>query len=211
MSKILICVPSTEQVAAEFCQSLSMATANLVAAEHTVNVAFNISSYLAKNRRELVEYFLSTDYEYIWWVDSDMKFPADACVRLLEHKVPIIGCNYRKRRFPNPIFTSHRAASKEKSVIDEGVCVELNDDSPPTELVDIMGHGCLLVSRKVYEDVGSPYYIIDYDKNKKLEIGEDIYFCQNARAKNYEIVCDNNLSKEISHIGVFHFKYNLYS
>lgn len=208
MSKIMVCVPSTEQVSAEFAQSLSMATAHLVSEGYIINVAFNISSYVAKNRRELTEYFLSTDYDYIWWLDYDMKFPSDAALKLLSHNAPIVGCNYRKRRFPNPSFVAHKSING-LSIIDGGVCVNLSDDSPKTEFVDVIGHGCLLVQRKVYENLDPPYYIMDYDKNKKIEIGEDIYFCINVLNKGYKILCDNELSKKISHIGVFHFKYDL--
>lgn len=200
MSKIFIAVPSTEQVVAEFAQCLSMSTAYLVSQGHTINVALNIGSYVAKNRRELVEYFLNTDYEYIWWLDYDHTFPIDACSRLLKHNAEIVGCNYRKRRFPDPVFIGYRN--------DTGT-VELTDDSPPTEYVDILGMGCCLVKREVYEKIGPPYYIMDFDKKKRLETGEDIYFCQKAKEKGYKVLCDNELSKEISHVGIYHFRYKL--
>jgi hypothetical protein len=209
MSKIFIAIPSTEQVVAEFAQCLSMSTAYLVSQGHSVNVALNIGTYVAKNRRELVEFFLKTDFEYIWWLDYDHTFPIDACSKLLEHNTDIVGCNYRKRRFPNPIFIAHRSNDKNKSAIESSVSVELTDKSPPTEYVDIIGMGCCLVKRQVYEKIGEPYYIIDYDKKKKIEIGEDIYFCQKAKEKGYKILCDNELSKEISHVGIYHFRYKL--
>jgi len=210
MSKIFIAIPSTEQVVAEFAQCLSMSTAHLVSEGHTINVALNIGSYVAKNRRELVEFFLKTDYEYIWWLDYDHTFPINACSRLLEHKTDIVGCNYRKRRFPNPTFIAHKSNSK-NNITENSKIVELNDKSPPVEFVDIIGMGCCLVKREVYEKIGEPYYIIDYDKKKKLEIGEDIYFCQKAKDNGYKIVCDNELSKEISHVGIYHFKYKLHT
>ena len=206
-NKILIAVPSTEQVAAEFAQCLSLATGYLVSQGHTVNVGLNIGSYVGKNRRELVQYFLSTDFEYIWWLDYDMTFPIDACARLLKHDAPVVGCNYRKRRFPNPSFLACR--TDKKSILDGGETVELTDKSPDTEFVDVVGHGCCLVKREVYENLGEPYYIMDYDKKKKLEVGEDIFFFQSLKNKGYKVLCDNLLSKEISHIGVFHFRYNL--
>jgi len=205
--KILIAVPSTEQVAAEFAQCLSLATGYLVSQGYTVNVALNIGSYVGKNRRELVQYFMSTDFEHIWWLDYDMTFPFDAGSRLLQHDVPIVGCNYRKRRFPNPSFIAGR--STKKSIIDGSDPVELTNESPDTEFVDVVGHGCCLVKREVYEKLGEPYYIIDYDKKRKMEIGEDIFFFQKAKDKGYKILCDNTVSRQLSHIGVFHFRHDL--
>lgn len=207
MSKIFIAVPSSEQVAAEFAQCMALATGYLVSQGHTVNVGVNIGSYIGKNRRELVQYFLGTDFEYIWWLDYDMTFPLDTCVQLLKHDAPIVGCNYRKRRFPNPIFVAHKCPNK--SIIEGGVSVELSDESPETEIVDVVGHGCCLVKREVYEKIGEPYYIMDYNKKKKLEIGEDIFFFQNVKNAGYEVLCDNVVSRQVSHIGVFHFRYDL--
>ena len=207
MSKILIAVPSTEQVAAEFAQCLGMASGYLVSQGHAINIGLNIGSYVGKNRRELVQYFLSTDFEYIWWLDYDMTFPVDACAKLLEHDVPIVGCNYRRRRFPNPSFLACR--TDKKSILDGCETVELTDDSPDSEFVDVAGHGCCLVKREVYEKIGEPYYIIDYDKKRKMEIGEDVFFFQNVKNKGYKVLCDNVVSKQLSHIGVFHFRYNL--
>ena len=80
---IMIAVPAMEMVNAEFAQHLAMATANLVAHGVKINCAFNIGSVITIARRNLVDIFLKSDFDYIWWVDSDMKFPIDAPIRLL--------------------------------------------------------------------------------------------------------------------------------
>ena len=81
---IMIAVPAMEMVNAEFAQHLAMAAANLVAHGVRINCAFNIGSVITIARRNLVEIFLKSDFDYIWWVDSDMKFPIDSPVRLLQ-------------------------------------------------------------------------------------------------------------------------------
>jgi hypothetical protein len=75
--------------------------------------------------------------------------------------------------------------------------------------VDVLPHGCVLVHRSVYEKVPQPHYIQDFVPDMNLEIGEDIYFCRKARENGFQVWCDHELSKEISHIGIFHFNYNL--
>jgi hypothetical protein len=77
------------------------------------------------------------------------------------------------------------------------------------ELIDVLPHGCVLVKREVYEKVPQPHYLQEYVPHLNLEIGEDIFFCQQAAKAGYEIWCDQELSKEVSHIGIFHFNYNL--
>ena len=74
---IMIAVPAMEMVNAEFAQHLAMASANLVANGIKINCAFNIGSVITIARRNLVDIFLKSDFDYIWWVDSDMKFPIE--------------------------------------------------------------------------------------------------------------------------------------
>jgi len=200
---VMIAVPAMEMVNAEFAQHLAMASANLVAHGVKINCAFNIGSVITIARRNLVEIFMKTDFTHIWWVDSDMKFPIDAPLRLLARDKPIVGANYRRRRFPNPNFTGMKGTSGNFQEF------HTTDNSPAMELIGVLPHGMVLCKREVYEKIPQPHYIQEYFPEKNLEIGEDIYFCQQAQKAGYEIWCDQELSREVSHIGIFHFNYNL--
>jgi hypothetical protein len=200
---VMIAVPAMEMVNAEFAQHLAMAAANLVAHGIKINCAFNIGSVITIARRNLVDIFLKSDFDYIWWVDSDMKFPIDAPLRLLMRNKDIVGCNYRRRRFPNANFTG---MSGTNGNFKEFVT---NDNSPAMELIDVLPHGLVMVKRAVYEKIPNPHYLQEYIPELNLEIGEDIYFCQRAQQAGFELWCDQELSKEVSHIGIFHFNYNL--
>ncbi len=200
---IMIAVPAMEMVNAEFAQHLAMAAAQLVAHGIKINCAFNIGSVITIARRNLVDIFLKSDFDYIWWVDSDMKFPIDAPLRLLARNKDIVGCNYRRRRFPNPNFTGMMGSTGKFTEF------QTTDNSPAMELIDVLPHGMVLVKREVYEKLPQPHYIQDYVPSLNLEIGEDIYFCQKAQQHGYEVWCDQELSREIAHIGIFHFNYNL--
>ena len=200
---IMIAVPAMEMVNAEFAQHLAMAAANMVANGIKINCAFNIGSVITIARRNLVEIFLKSDFNYIWWVDSDMKFPIDAPMRLLMRNKDIVGANYRRRRFPNPNFTGMKGSA--------GTFTEFQttDQSPAMELIDVLPHGLVLVKRAVYEKIPQPHYLQEYIPHLNLEIGEDIFFCQQAQKAGYELWCDQELSRETAHIGIFHFNYNL--
>ena len=200
---IMIAVPAMEMVNAEFAQHLAMAAANMVANGVKINCAFNIGSVITIARRNLVDIFLKSDFSHIWWVDSDMKFPIDAPMRMLARNKDIVGANYRRRRFPNPNFTGMSGAP--------GSFTEFKtlDTSPAMELIDVLPHGMVLVKREVYEKIPQPHYLQEYIPEMNLEIGEDIFFCQQAQKAGYEIWCDQELSREVAHIGIFHFNYNL--
>lgn len=200
---IMVAVPAMEMVNAEFAQHLAMACANMVANGIKINCAFNIGSVITIARRNLTEIFLKSDFDYIWWVDSDMKFPIDAPIRLLKRDKPIVGANYRRRRFPNPNFTGMMGSPGNYTEF------KTTENSPAMELIDVLPHGMVLCKREVYEKIPQPHYIQEYVPELNLEIGEDIYFCQQAKKAGYPIWCDQELSREISHIGIFHFKYDL--
>jgi hypothetical protein len=200
---VMIAVPAMEMVNAEFAQHLTMAAANMVANGIRINCAFNIGSVITIARRNLTDIFLKSDFDYIWWVDSDMKFPIDAPVKLLARNKPIVGANYRRRRFPNPNFTAMTGANGKFQEF------QTTDNSPAMETCDVLPHGMVLVKREVYEKIEQPHYIQEFVPELNLEIGEDIYFCQKAQKAGYEIWCDHELSKEVAHIGIFHFNYNL--
>lgn len=200
---VMIACPAMEMVNAEFAQHLAMAAANMVANGIKINCAFNIGSVITIARRNLADIFMKSDFDYIWWVDSDMKFPIDAPIKLLKRNVPIVGVNYRRRRFPNPNFTGMKGTP--------GSFVEFQtrDDSPAMEQIDVLPHGCVLVHRSVYEKIQGPYYLQEFVPELNLEIGEDIFFCQQVKKAGFDIWCDQELSREVAHIGIFHFNYNL--
>lgn len=200
---VMVLVPAMEMVNAEFAQHLAMACANLVANGIKINCAFNIGSVITIARRNLTDIFLKSDFDYAWWVDSDMKFPIDTPLRLLKRGVPLVGANYRRRRFPNPGFTGMMGQP--------GSFTELvtDDTSPPMQEVDVLPHGCVMVHRSVYEKMPQPHYLQEFVPELNLEIGEDIYFCRKAKDAGFQVWCDHELSRELAHIGIFHFNYNL--
>ena len=182
---IMIAVPAMEMVNAEFAQHLAMAAANMVANGIRINCAFNIGSVITIARRNLVDIFLKSDFDYVWWVDSDMKFPVDAPMRLLARQKDIIGVNYRRRRFPNANFTGMMGGAGQFTEF------QTTDNSPSMELIDVLPHGCVLVKREVYEKIPHPHYLQEYIPELNLEIGEDIFFCQQAQKAGYQVWCDH--------------------
>lgn len=200
---IMIAVPAMETVHTEFAQHLAMATAHLTRAGALVTCAFNIGSVITLARRNLVNHFLQSGADYIWWLDSDMKFPIDAGVRLLNRNKDIVGVNYRRRRFPNPTFTA--------MVGKPGTYTELQTtpNSPPMEAIDVLPHGCVMAKREVYLKVPQPHYLQEYIPELNIELGEDLYFCREAQKAGYTVWCDHELSRECAHIGVFHFNWDL--
>jgi GT2 family glycosyltransferase len=122
---------------------------------------------------------------------------------MLKRQVPIVGANYRRRRFPNPGFTGMKGTTGSYQEF------TTTDQSPDMEEIDVLPHGCVLVHRSVYEKIVGPFYLQEFVPELNLEIGEDIFFCNQVKKAGFEIWCDQELSREVAHIGIFHFNYNL--
>jgi len=187
---IMIAVPAMEMVNAEFAQHLAMSAANMVAHGIKINCAFNIGSVITIARRNLVDIFLKSDFDYIWWVDSDMKFPIDTPIRLLKRNKAIVGANYRRRRFPNPNFTGMNGSSGNFTEF------QTTDNSPAMELCDVLPHGLVMVKREVYERIPQPHYLQEYVPQLNLEIGEDIFSANRHRRQDMRFGATKNLAKK---------------
>ena len=57
-------------------------------------------TYLPQQRMTLVKEAFQSGSTHILWIDSDMRFPKDALIRLLDRDLPIVGANYPMRRTP---------------------------------------------------------------------------------------------------------------
>lgn len=199
----MLLVPSGDLMHSQCTYALAMAMSNLVAHGVSVAATFETSSVIAIARRNLVDHFMRSNCEFAWWVDSDMMFPIDAPIRLLNRGVPLVGCNYRKRYFPNPHFTAMNG--KPGNVTE----YKTTDQSPEMERVDCIPHGMMMVHRSVYQRIPAPHYLFEYDAKLNVEVGEDYYFCQKARQNGIDVWCDNALSRQIAHIGIMNYDHNL--
>ena len=92
-----------------------------------------------------------------------MKFPVDAPLRLLTRNVPMVGCNYRRRRFPNPNFTGMSGSAGNFQEF------TTTDFSPPMEKIDVLPHGMVMVKREVYERVPQPHYLQEFIPQLNLD------------------------------------------
>jgi hypothetical protein len=154
---------------------------------------------LSNQRQVLSDTAIDDHYaDHIMWLDSDMTFPEDVIIRLLEHKKEVVCATYSKRVEP-----FHPTAF-------------YNID--PVEPVDTEGHGlvpikysgmgCLLVKASVIDSMPSPHYPLKWHAPSSTWHGEDMGFCDLLHDNNIQLYCDLDLSREIGHLGQREFRLN---
>jgi hypothetical protein len=136
-------------------------------------------SVIARSRNILVERFLEQkQLEWLLFLDSDMVPPIDVVPRLLAHGVDVVGALCFARQAP--FWPAFRA---------------LTPESPGLglQVVQWVGTGCLLVSRRALEAVPAPQF-----EHPEPGVGEDVLFCEKLSRRGFRIHVD--MSTEVGHM-----------
>ena len=98
---VLICLPTySEEVHINFAFSLMDLTRELTNAGITYETLHVASSHIIRARNFFANYFLNRqEFSHLLFLDTDMKFPAEAVLKLLAANKTIAGAAYPFRRF----------------------------------------------------------------------------------------------------------------
>lgn len=154
-------------------------------------------------RNTAVQNFLQSPYEWLFSLDSDVLAPPDAILRLLSHGQPIISGLYSRRSPPHGVPVMIRNGQWVTSY-SPGSVIE----------VDMVGAGCLLVHRSVFEKVppqrpGKPFYDWRVDLKgtgvvpEETCLSEDFSWNIHCRRHGYKILVDTGCV--CKHIGAAEF------
>jgi hypothetical protein len=198
MIKVGICVPTRDAWRAHFGQSLAMVHAAfgqlLPDGVRGGIKMFNKTQcsivHLARN--ELAQLSLDSDCTHIWFVDDDMQFPMNTLNQLLSHDKDVVAANCVTKENP-PRPTSKALNSKR---------LYTTKHSTGLEEVESTGTGCILIKREVFEGMKKPWFDFEWiDAEANAVLGEDRYFCREARKAGFEIYIDHDISKQVMHMG----------
>lgn len=180
--KTLIAIPCMDQVPALFAKSLA-----LLQKPDDCTLAMQMGSLIYTSRNNLATMAIQSNYDYVFWMDSDMVFPQDALIRLMDtlkkNDLDIISGLYFRRVPP------YSPTLFDKLEMRGNICSWSEFKEIPEGLFEIggCGFGCVLMSTEVFLSVQAKH------GNMFAPIannGEDIAFCWRARDCGYKIWCD---------------------
>jgi GT2 family glycosyltransferase len=200
MTRIVIGVPSGDLVLVDFAIALSGLIAHSLARGQIVDLINSRNSLLPRSRHRRVKAAIAQGATHILFLDSDMVFPKNALDLLLNTERDIVGCNYLTRQPP----------FKPTCRDEDFTPIRLNALTGISEVAYI-ATGCLLVTMKVFQDIGPPYFDTHYLQATDDWEGEDYHFCRRARAQGYKIHCHHGLSEQIGHIGQRTYRLAMFS
>lgn len=194
---VTIAVPAADHCATMFAYDLAHLTGYSIA--HGVGVAVCVvkTAYLPSSRTRLARAALDRGASHILWLDSDMRFPKDALVRLLSHHVPIVAASYSMRRMP--------LAPVASDGFDQSTPHYVANDATGLESVGMVGMGCMLTTTELFRALPEPWFATPYDPERGDVIGEDVWFCQRVHEAGYDVLVDAALTNEVGHLGEWEF------
>lgn len=206
-----VCVVSHDMVHASFAHDLGQLmglTAAHLPAGVSLRLNFVPGTLVNRARQQLMARMKEDGVTYTLWLDSDMRFPADTFLRLIEHRQPVVGINYSKRAVP-PNYVAIKKLSEVRGVPSERLVTD--EASTGLEEVDAIGFGGLLIRGDVIAALPpldeAPWFDMPWSTEKLTWMGEDVHFCKLVREKlNTRILVDHDLSKECAHTGLFEFR-----
>lgn len=144
--------------------------------KHELHVIIPEEGYtIAENRNYTAFQALKNKSEYLLMVDDDMTFEPDILDRLLENKKEICGVAYHPRCETGTIT----------KYLDEthAVNIEQSDDPKYKDTFECWatGTGIILIKCDIFLKMEQPWFAFKYHKTGQCKLGEDWYFCENAK------------------------------
>lgn len=185
---IVLATPTRDTVTAGFTADLVKLIRRHAATDDiTLHWAALIGIYIANLRQYGVTLAQGMGASHILFVDSDMRFPADTLDRLVAADKDIVAANYVQRTAPQ-WWTSRFDGEWISSVGRTGL-----------QEVEAVGFGVILIRLSVFDALARPWFDTPYDGQN--HVGEDLYFCQQARNAGFSVWIDHDLSQQVRHQG----------
>lgn len=202
--KIAFCLVAGDQMytktALDLCRAAGYASEVM---GHEVLLNHHAGSVLAEARQDCIKRAIESGAEWIFSVDSDMRFPVNAVEGMMAHDLDVVGANCAKRKRPiGPTARRRNAAFNDER---ESEAVFPDPDVTGIEQVETVGFGVILIKSSVFRRIEWPWFIQPWHENAQRHIGEDIAFCMRCREAGIPIHIDHDLSWAVRHIGTHEY------
>ena len=222
--------------------SYTISILNLLIKLNEKNINFVIDflgneSLIVRARNKALAKFINSNFTHILFIDSDIEFPAEAVIDLLEFDKDITGCVYPRKgiNFKRLLFSLQNEPNSKESIESRGLdfCFNnLNDNENIIKegnfiRVKETSTGFMMVKKDIVlkmieknkylqviddsmdSNMNNSYYALFncIIDTDKRFLSEDYSFCKRASESGGEIWI--NTKHDLSHLGTYSFKSNI--
>jgi hypothetical protein len=156
--RVAIVVPTTDAMKPDTAMAITGLACYSMMQGVLVWMQSHQGSMITHSRNSLVETMIGLNPDYLLWIDSDMTFPPDALVRLMQHQKDIVGACYTKRVPPY-------------NMLGNAVTPRDLSEAHGLEPMRHMPGGFMLVKTSVYKSMPWPWYFESYHRQNKTVPG----------------------------------------
>ena len=194
---VAVCIPCRDTLHSEFSYCLAMMMKQSQFLSYDFDLLQLQGSLISAQRQKLAETAILRGNSHILWLDSDMIFPVDIVDRLSSHNLPIVACTYSTRTAP------YKGVAY-RTIGDWNSWISLDTDQVLVNAEGV-GMGCMLLDVKIFDNMTRPWFEVTYNESLHEHLGEDFYFCSQARKLGFPIMIDIASSKLLRHLGTTGF------
>lgn len=170
---------------------------------YTVVLNHHSGSVLAEARQDSIKRAIEAGCEWIFSVDSDMRFPVNAIEGMMAHDKPVVAANCSKRKMPvGPTARRKNAAFNSDR---ESEAIWPDKDRHGLEQAETVGFGVVLIKSEVFRKIRWPWFEQPWHIDAERHVGEDIAFCARCAEAEIPIYIDHDLSWAVRHIGTYEY------
>lgn len=137
-------------------------------------------------RNGVVEEFLESDCDLLWFLDSDVVPPPHVLDLITEH-----GDEWKVAGAVYPVFMGGAVVIPVYTRDEDDNFVLSMAPPEGQDMVSGLATGCMFIHREVLEKMEKPYFSFRYNpENMCLEEGEDVRFCKAANELGYKFFTD---------------------
>ena len=205
--KLVICIPTAGTVRMGFAYSLAGMIAKLGAdrvptiPEAVVEVKMDVieSSNWIENREQAAMRAVDTGMTHLMFLDDDTVFEPQILEVLLGRRQPIVCVNYLIKTPECDAFVA---------VGLDGKRVVTRESSTGLVPIAYSGFGVSLFSTDVFRRVAQPWFLPEWDAEKRRYTTEDNPFYRKAREAGFTVYLDQDASKLVTgHLGTKSWNY----
>lgn len=168
-------------------------------------------------RNAIVDDFLETDCDVLWFIDSDITPSKHALDLIVNHydKWQVSGLTYPVFMTPpgyeNPqvVFTVYQKNPE------SGNLTPANSPKSGSKFVDGLATGCLFIKREVFSLLTKPYFEFKYkDESREMAEGEDLGFCRKLSTlgiqlyTDFDLICKHQKSVDLLDVNNYAIDYS---
>lgn len=187
--KVLVSIPNTGWIHKIV---MNVAISCLNPSRHAVTIITPTHSPYENNLHHIVNDFMDGDFDFWLNIDSDNPPAAKNPLKLIDLDLDIVG-------LPTPVWHFEDKVKGERPVylnaydfVPEEAAYKEHLPHEGLQEVDAVGTGCILISRRVFENERmrqAPFARL-WNEDGTVDTGNDIAFCARAKRQGFRIFCD---------------------